>query len=192
MGSGLSRSLSPTMRQEFFEPRHRMFCDATEHVSEPGKRIDPDQFTGRNKTAQPCRSLSAIVASEEGPVIPTHREASQRPLRGVVVDRQIAVRTVASQRRPVLQRVRNSLSRVALRQYLLPDRQKVIMQLIEHRARILFPCHSQLFSAQPVLTRHLLHSIKMRDHRQYSAHARPVVLQRVMKMAAIDRPRDRL
>jgi hypothetical protein len=62
------------------------------------------------------------------------------------------------------------------------------MQMNEHAPGILFPRLPQLFSAQPVLPRDLLHSIEMRNHRQYSAHARLIVLQRIVEVA----PRMRL
>jgi len=51
-----------------------------EHIAEPGKRIDSCQFAGRNETAQHSRCSAAVVATEEGPVVTTHREAPQRPL----------------------------------------------------------------------------------------------------------------
>src|SRR4051794_32051683 len=109
MRAGLARYLSPPMRQEFFEPLDGMFRDAAKHISEPGKRLDLDEFTGRNEAAQHSRSLAPVVAAEEGPVIASHRETPQRPLRGIVVNRQIAVGAVPGQRRPVLQCVGNSL-----------------------------------------------------------------------------------
>src|SRR5258708_12864591 len=58
------------------------------------------------------------------------------------------------------------------------------MQLIEQREGALSPRQAQFFPAQAVPARHLLHFVEMRDHRQHSAHACRILLQRVMKMAA--------
>ena len=87
------------MRQEFFEPRDGMFGDAAEHIAEPGKGIDADKFAGRDKAAQHGRGFAAVIAPEEGPVVAAHCKPSQRAFGGIVVDGQIAVGAVASQRR---------------------------------------------------------------------------------------------
>src|ERR1700704_466243 len=102
MRAGLTGSLSPTMRQQFIKAAHGMFGEAAEHVSEPGKRVSLHKFARRNEAAQNGCSLAAVVAAEEGPIVAAHREAPQRPFRGVIVDRQIAVGAIPSQRRPVL------------------------------------------------------------------------------------------
>jgi hypothetical protein len=91
--------------QEFFEPPDRMFRDAPEHIAEPDKRIDPDEFAGGYEAPQDSGSPAAVVASEKNPVISTHCEAAQRPLGAVIVNRQIAIGTVSCQSGPVLQRV---------------------------------------------------------------------------------------
>jgi hypothetical protein len=57
------------MRQEFFDALDGMLRDAAEHISEPGKRIDADEFAGGNEAVQHGRSLAAVVAAEEGPVV---------------------------------------------------------------------------------------------------------------------------
>src|SRR5215207_6419776 len=121
MGAGLLGCVSPTMRQEFFQSLNGMFGDAAEHVAEPDKRIDPDKFAGRNKAAQHGSSLAAVVAAEKRPVVPPHCKAPQRAFGGIVVDRQIAIGTVTSQRRPILQRISDSLSSLALGQHLLAN-----------------------------------------------------------------------
>ena len=72
------------MRQQFFKPFDGVFRDAAEHIAEPGKRIDPGKFTRSNEAAQHCRSLTAVIAAEEGPVVTPHREAPQRPLGAVM------------------------------------------------------------------------------------------------------------
>ena len=95
MGTDLPGDLSPAVRQQFFKPFYRVFRNASEHLSEPGKRIDSGQFTRSNEAAKDCRGLAAFVASEERPVVTTHCKTPQRPLGAVVIDQQIAVGTVA-------------------------------------------------------------------------------------------------
>jgi hypothetical protein len=105
MVTGLPGNLSPAVRQEFFEPPDRMFRDAPEHIAEPDKRIDPDEFAGRNEAAQDGGSPASVVASEKSPVIPTHCEAPQRPL-GAVMPRAGLCR-VSGARRLLLGRIAN-------------------------------------------------------------------------------------
>jgi hypothetical protein len=57
------------MGQQFFKPFNGMVWDAAEHLLEPGKGIDLNQFAGGNKAAQHGRRLAAVVAAEEGPVV---------------------------------------------------------------------------------------------------------------------------
>src|ERR1022692_2718264 len=171
MGTGLPGCLNPAVRQQFTESFDRMVGDASENIVEPGKRIDLRQFAGCDKAAQNRRRPASVIAAEERPVIPSDRKAPQRPLGAVIVDGEIAVAAITRERRPVLERISNRLSRLALRQYLLADGQQVLMDLNEYEPGVLLPRESQLFSAQPVLPRDLLHSIQMRNHRQHSAHA---------------------
>src|SRR5258708_4698525 len=128
MGVRLAGRLSPTMRQQLFESLDGMLRETCEHIAKPGERIDPDQFARSNETAQNGRYLSAVVTAEEGPVVPAHCEAPQRTFGRIVVYRQVAVCAVTSQRRPVLQRVSDSLSGLALRQHLFAHRQQILMQ----------------------------------------------------------------
>src|SRR4051812_7106784 len=108
MRSGLPGDRSPAMRQQFFKPFNRMSRNAAEHIAEPGKRIDSGQFTRSNEAAENSRGLAAVVAAKEGPVVTTHCKTAQRSFGTIVVDQQIAVGTVASQCRPVLQRIGDS------------------------------------------------------------------------------------
>ncbi len=57
------------MRQEFFDPGDGMLGDAAEHIMEPGKRIDLDEFARGDEAAQHSRGLAAVIASEESPVV---------------------------------------------------------------------------------------------------------------------------
>ena len=85
MATGLLDDLSPAMRQKFFEPLNGMFSNTSEHIAEPGKRIELGQFTRSDEAAENSRCSAALVATEEDPVVTPHCEASQRPLGTVVV-----------------------------------------------------------------------------------------------------------
>src|ERR1700684_1039665 len=143
MGTGLPDRLSPFMGQQFTESFDRMVGDAAENIAEPGKRIDLHQFAACDEAAQNRRGPATVIAPEESPVVPSDREATQRPLGTVVVDGEIAVAAITCERRPVLQRIGNRLSRLALRQYLLADHQQVLMDLHEHGPGVLLPRTSQ-------------------------------------------------
>jgi hypothetical protein len=58
------------MWQEFFKPFDGVFRNTPEDIAEPGKRIDSCQFTRSNEAAEYRRSPTAVIASEEGPVVP--------------------------------------------------------------------------------------------------------------------------
>src|SRR4051794_20972846 len=58
----------PVMWEQFGEPVHRMGGDARKHITEPGERLDPATFAGRDETQQDGRGLAAIVAAEKRPV----------------------------------------------------------------------------------------------------------------------------
>ena len=93
------------MGQEFFEAFDGMLGDAAEDVAEPGKRIDLNEFAACNKAAQNRRRPASVIAPEESPVVPSDREAPQRPFCAVVIDGEIAVAAITCKRRPVLQRI---------------------------------------------------------------------------------------
>jgi hypothetical protein len=42
----------PVAGQQFFDAGHRMVCDLGQHVAEPGKGINPDEFAGGDETAE--------------------------------------------------------------------------------------------------------------------------------------------
>jgi hypothetical protein len=58
------------MRQQVFESFDRMVSNAAENIAKPGKRIDLGQFAGGDKAAQNRCRLAAVIAPEEGPVVP--------------------------------------------------------------------------------------------------------------------------
>jgi hypothetical protein len=66
----LPGDLDPAMRQQFFKLLDGMFGNAIGQVAEPGKRIDTDQFTRSDEAAENSRSPAAVVAPQEGPVVP--------------------------------------------------------------------------------------------------------------------------
>ncbi len=57
------------MRQQFVELVDGVVSDPAEHVTEPGERIDFDQLTGGNETAQHRGCFPAVVAAEKCPVV---------------------------------------------------------------------------------------------------------------------------
>src|ERR1700722_1990780 len=136
MGTGLPGNLRPAKWQQFFKPFNRMIGNAAEHIAEPAKRINSGQFTRSNEDAENGRRFTAVISDEEGPVVTTHRKAPQRPLGSVVIDHQIAVGTVASQCRPVLQRVGDSLSCLAFWQHLLPNGKQILIETFQYGAGV--------------------------------------------------------
>ena len=47
-------------------------------IAKPRKRANLHQFAGRDEAAQHRRRLASVIAPEEGPVVPSDREAPQR------------------------------------------------------------------------------------------------------------------
>ena len=70
MRIGLQGDWDPAMGQKFFNPFDGVFRNTSEDIAEPGKRIDPGQFTRGNEAAKDCRCPAAVVAAKEGPVVP--------------------------------------------------------------------------------------------------------------------------
>ena len=95
-----------------------MHRNARQDVLEIGKRINFVQLASSNKTAQYCRSLSAIVAAQESPVGAPNSYPANAPFGIVVVDFQIAVLAKAVERYPVLEHIPHSPARRALWQQL--------------------------------------------------------------------------
>src|SRR5690349_3693916 len=71
------------------------------------KGSTPARWQEANEAWQHRRPRGALVATKEHPVVAAYRHAADRALGGVIVDLQISVLTVVSQRGPVLQRVTN-------------------------------------------------------------------------------------
>jgi len=95
-----------------------MGADAFEDVAQVGERIDVEPLARGDEAGQHCRRPSAVVATKEEPVLPSHRDPTQAALGAVVVDLQIAVFAVADQGFPVRQRVGDGLPFRTLRQHL--------------------------------------------------------------------------
>src|ERR1700679_3251898 len=150
---------TPAMRQQLIEAAYRMVGDAAEHVAEPYKRVDLYQFARGNKAAQDSRRPAPGIAPEEGPVAAAQRKTPQRSLGSVVVDRQVSIAAVPGQCSPVLQRVSNRLSGLALRQHLLANNHQISVQLVEYGAGAMLPRQTQCFSPQSTLPRHFFYSV---------------------------------
>src|ERR1035437_9374089 len=83
----LRASGGPAVRQQFVELLDGMRSDAGEHVLKPCERVHVRQFAGCREASQDGHGLATAVASYERPVVPADRDAPQRPLRVVVIDR---------------------------------------------------------------------------------------------------------
>ena len=92
----------PVVREKFGDAVDRMGADACERVFEPGERLYSGPLAGSHEAAQHGRRFAALVAAKEGPVAAANRDPADGPLGRVVVDLQVAVVTVAVQRRPIL------------------------------------------------------------------------------------------
>lgn len=64
----------------------RMICDTGEDVSEPGLRIDVVEAGGDDEGVEHGGAMSASIGTGEGPVLPPHGDAAQRPLGGIVAE----------------------------------------------------------------------------------------------------------
>jgi hypothetical protein len=74
-----------------------MCADALEDVTQIFEKIDSKSLArGRDAGQDGCRPPT-LIASQEGPVLSSHREATQAAVGSVVVDFQIAVFTVSEE-----------------------------------------------------------------------------------------------
>src|SRR5438874_1873706 len=103
--------------------------DAREHVAEPGRRLDIAALAGGDEASQHRRGLSASVAPEKGPVAPAQRDVAIGPLRGTVVNFQLAVFEKARQRLPLIQRIAHRSAGWTLRQNLRLQFQQILVEL---------------------------------------------------------------
>jgi hypothetical protein len=63
-----------------------MSGDAGEDILEPSEGINSSPLTGRYKSPQYGRRLTALVTAKEDPVVAAHSHTADGALRGVVVD----------------------------------------------------------------------------------------------------------
>ena len=95
--------LLPAVRREHL--RVGAGGQAQQDVLEVVPGVDPGGLRGHQQAHQDCRRLAAAFTLKEEPVLPPVRERPQRPLGGVVRDRQPAVIEIAQQRRPLVTRI---------------------------------------------------------------------------------------
>jgi hypothetical protein len=91
--------------EEFGEPADRMIRNAGEDVFEPREGIDTHPLAGSDKATQQRSCAAALVAAKEDPIVATDGDTPDRTLRGVIVNLEISVFTVAGQSCPILQGV---------------------------------------------------------------------------------------
>src|SRR5260370_39101888 len=77
--------------------------DAGQDGLEQSEGIDTNPLAGSHEAPQYRGRRAALVTAKEYPVVAAYCHAADRALRGVIVDFQISVLTVARQRCPVLQ-----------------------------------------------------------------------------------------
>ena len=79
----LSGFQSPAVRKQLINSIYGVVGDAAEHVPEPYKGIDLNEFAGGNKASQDSRCPPAGIAPEERPVSSSQRHhASILPISG--------------------------------------------------------------------------------------------------------------
>jgi hypothetical protein len=110
----------PVPRQQFVEPRRRMFGDAGEHVGEPSLRIDIVHFCRGNETIHGSGAHAVAIRPSEQPRLSSERDTAQRALGDVVGRADAPVAEEARKRWPALQHVVHRLR--ADRQLLLAVR----------------------------------------------------------------------
>ena len=72
------------MGQKLVEFVDRVVGDAAEHVAEPGKRINFDEFARSDEAAEHRRRLAAIITSEERPIVASDGDAAERALGRII------------------------------------------------------------------------------------------------------------
>lgn len=103
LGGGLSGF--PVVRQEFLEPFGWMGADAMEDVAKIGEGIDLESLAGGDEAGEDGGGLPSVIAAEEQPVLSSDGDSTQAAFGAVVVDLQVSVLGVATQRFPVRQYV---------------------------------------------------------------------------------------
>ena len=76
--------LLPVPGQELVEALGRMLGDASEHVGEPGLRIDVVHLRRDDQGVHEGGSVTAAVGAGEQPSLPAEGDAAQGPLGGIV------------------------------------------------------------------------------------------------------------
>src|SRR6202030_3097969 len=138
-----------------------MLCYSREHILEPGERIYFSQFARPNKAAQDCHRLTTAITANKHPVMPAYRDAPQRALCVVVVDREVSILAIAVERNPVLQCVSDRLSGFALWQRFIANLQQILFQLCQHRHRRLLTQESQVVAFDGTLASPFLYGVPL-------------------------------
>jgi len=81
----------PVPGQELIDPGCRMVGDASEHVGEPGLRIDAIELGGGDQGVDRRCPLATAVGADEQPRAAPECNPAQRPLGGVIAQADAAV-----------------------------------------------------------------------------------------------------
>ena len=103
-GSGSRGGLAlllPVIGKQFGKVVFGVITDACEEIAQVGERIDVEPLAGRDEAGQHGSGSSPVVAAQKHPVFSTYGNSTQAALGAVVVDLQIAIFTVATQRLPI-------------------------------------------------------------------------------------------
>lgn len=95
-----------------------MIGDVGENVGEPGARVDVVELRGFDQGEDGSGPATAAVGAGEGPVLASDREATQRPLGGVVGEADAVVVEEARERRPSLHKIVDGLGQSVFRRQL--------------------------------------------------------------------------
>jgi hypothetical protein len=90
-------------RQQLVDLALGMIGDAGDGVAQPGFGIDLVELGGLDEAVDGGGAVAALIEACEQPVLATDRDAPQRALGSVVVDLELAVVNVASERGPARQ-----------------------------------------------------------------------------------------
>ena len=90
-------------------------ADASDHVAQISERVDAVAFAAAHEAVEYRGGAAAAIAAEKKIIFAADRDGAQRVFGGVVVDRQIAVVGVATQRIPVRQCIVDRLADRALK-----------------------------------------------------------------------------
>ncbi len=106
-------SVGPAVGQELVEFVGGRGSEASQHVAQVSEGVDPVPLASGHETEENGGGVPAVVGAAEHPIVSTDGYTAKRILGDVVVDGQIAVRGVDTQRVPLIECLGEGLSHVA-------------------------------------------------------------------------------